>query len=323
MSHSIRIHRTGGPEVLAWEPVEVSAPAAGQVRLKHTAIGLNFIDVYHRAGLYPQPLPFTPGVEGVGIVQAIGPGVSTLRPGDRVGYAGESGSYSEERLMPAARLLKLPDSITDQQAAGVLLRGMTVEFLIRRAYPIKPGECVLLHAAAGGVGSIAVQWLKALGAIVIGTAGSAEKCALVKSLGADHSLDYRSEDWVARVRELTRGEGVHVVYDGVGKDTCVPSMDCLRPRGHLITFGNASGAVPPIAPLSLTAKGSLHLTRPTLHHYIATRDELEASAAALFDVIRRGHVKATTGHTWPLRDVASAHQELEARRTTGPIALIP
>jgi NADPH2:quinone reductase len=324
MSHAIRIHRTGGPEVLGWEPVEVGAPAAGQVRLRHTAIGVNFIDVYHRAGLYSQPLPFTPGAEGVGIVQAVGPGVSTLRPGDRVGYAAESsGGYSEERLIPAARLLKLPESITDQQAAGVLLRGMTVEFLIRRAYAVKAGECVLLHAAAGGVGSIAVQWLKALGAVVIGTAGSAEKCALVKSLGADHALNYRSEDWVARVRELTHGEGVHVVYDGVGKDTCVPSMDCLRPRGHLITFGNASGAVPPIAPLTLTAKGSLHLTRPTLHHYIATRDELEASAAALFDVIRRGHVKTTIGHCWSLREAASAHRELEARRTTGPIVLIP
>jgi NADPH:quinone reductase len=324
MTHSIRIQRTGGPEVLAWEPVEVGPPDVGQVRLRHTAIGLNFIDVYHRAGLYPQPLPFTPGVEGVGIVQAVGPGVATLRPGDRVGYAAESsGGYSEERLIPAARLLKLPDSIADQQAAGVLLRGMTVEFLIRRAYPVKAGEWVLLHAAAGGVGSIAVQWLKASGAMVIGTAGSAEKCALVKSLGADHSLNYRSEDWVARVRELTGGAGVHVVYDGVGKDTCVPSMDCLRPRGHLITFGNASGAVPPIAPLTLTAKGSLHLSRPTLHHYIATRDELEASAAALFDAIRRGHIKTTSGHSWPLREAASAHRELEARRTTGPIVLIP
>lgn len=317
MTHAIRIHRNGGPEVLQWTPIDVGVPAPGEVRLAHTAIGLNYIDVYHRNGLYPQPLPFIPGSAAAGVIEAIGDGVDSVVPGDRVAYAGILGSYSEARLAPAGRLVKIPDSITDPVAAGMLLQGMTVEFLIRRTYPVAAGDWVLLHAAAGGVGSIAVQWLRALGAIVIGTAGSPEKCAIVESLGADHVINYRAENWIERVKTLTGGKGVHVVYDGVGKDTCVASMDCLRPRGHLVTFGNASGPVPAIEPLTLAAKHSLYLTRPTLKDYIATRADLELSASAVFDVLAQGHVKAAIGRSYPLREAARAHRDLEERRTTG------
>lgn len=323
-THAIRFHKTGGPEVLQWEIVKLAAPGAGEVTLRNTACGLNFIDTYHRSGLYPVALPSGIGLEGAGVVEGLGAGVTTLKVGDRVAYcAAPLGSYAEWRNYPADKLVKLPDSIDDQTAAAMMLQGMTVEYLIRRTYPVKAGDLVLWHAAAGGVGSIAVQWLKSLGATVIGTAGGPEKCAIVKSLGADHVIDYRAEDWVKRVKDITGGKGVHVVYDGVGKDTCVPSMDCLRPRGYLVTFGNASGPVPAIEPLTLAQKGSLFLTRPTLMAYTATREELELSARALMDVVAKGIVRIRIGRTYPLKEAAQAQRDLEARKTTGSVVLLP
>jgi NADPH2:quinone reductase len=319
MTGAIRISATGGPEVLRWETIEVGAPGPGQVRLAHTAIGINYIDTYHRSGLYPQPLPFIPGVEGVGVVEATGPGVHGLTPGVRVAYALLPGSYAEARLAPADRLIPLPDHIADDVAAGLMLRGMTVEYLLERCYRVEPDEWVLWHAAAGGTGTIAIGWLKALGATVIGTAGSDEKCATAKALGADYVINYRTTDWVAQVKELTGGHGVDVVYDGVGRDTCLPSLDCLKPTGTLVTFGNASGAVPPIEPLTLMAKGSLHFTRPSLTHYIASRADLEQSAAAVFDMLERGAITPTIGGRYALADAATAHRDLEARRTRGSI----
>ena len=319
MTGAIRISTTGGPEVLRWETIELGAPGPGQVRLAHTAIGINYIDTYHRSGLYPQPLPFIPGVEGVGVVQETGPGVTGLTPGSRVAYALVPGSYAEARLAPADRLIPLPDHIADDVAAGLMLRGMTVEFLVERCYHVVPGEWVLWHAAAGGTGTIAMGWLKALGATVIGTAGSDEKCAAAAALGADFVINYRTTDWVARVKDLTGGRGVDVVYDGVGRDTCMPSLDCLKPTGSLITFGNASGAVPPIEPLTLMKKGSLHFTRPSLAHYIASRADLERSAASVFDMLARGAITPTIGGRYALADAATAHRDLEARRTHGSI----
>lgn len=321
---AIRFHQSGGPGVLTWETIKLGAPGVGEVTLRNKACGLNFIDTYHRSGLYPVALPSGIGLEGSGIVEALGPGVTTLKIGDRVAYcAAPLGAYADWRNYPADKLVKIPDSIDFNTAAAMMLQGMTVEYLIRRTYTVKPGDLVLFHAAAGGVGSIAVQWLKALGAIVIGTAGSQEKCAIAKSLGADHVIDYRAEDWVKRVKEITDGKGVHVVYDGVGKDTCIPSMDCLRPRGYLVTFGNASGSVPPIEPLLLSQKGSLFLTRPTLVAYTATRADLELSANALIDIVSRGTVKINIGHTYALKNAALAHADLEARKTTGSVVLLP
>lgn len=324
---AIRFHETGGPEVLRWENVALGKPGPGEVTLRNTACGLNFIDTYHRAGLYPVARPSGIGLEAAAVVEALGPGVTGLSVGERVAYCSAPlGACSEWRNYPADRLVKIPDGIDDRTAAAMMLQGMTVEYLIRRTYPVKAGEVVLFHAAAGGVGSIAVQWLKALGATVIGTAGGPEKCALARKLGADHVIDYRAgttADWVREVRDLTGGKGVHVVYDGVGKDTCVPSMDCLRPRGYLVTFGNASGPVPPIEPLLLSQKGSIFLTRPTLMAYTASRAELELSAFALFDVVGRGLVEIRVGHTYPLREAATAHRDLEARRTTGSVVLLP
>ena len=327
-THAIRFHETGGPEVLRWEKVKLAAPGAGEVTLRNTACGLNFIDTYHRSGLYPVSLPSGLGLEGAAVVAALGDGVTQFKTGDRVAYcAAPLGAYAEWRNYPADKLVKLPDGIDDRTAAAMMLQGMTVEYLIRRTYPVKTGDLVLFHAAAGGVGSIAVQWLKALGAIVIGTAGGKEKCALVKSLGADHVIDYRAEagsdHWVKQVREITGGKGVDVVYDGVGKDTCVPSMDCLRPRGYLVTFGNASGPVPAIEPLTLSQKGSIFLTRPTLMAYTATRAELELSAGAVMDVVLRGVVKIRIGQTYPLKDAAQAQRDLAARKTTGSTVLLP
>jgi NADPH2:quinone reductase len=319
MTGAIRISTTGGPEVLRWETIELGAPGPGQVRLAHTAIGINYIDVYHRSGLYPQPLPFIPGVEGVGVVETIGPGVHGLEPGVRVAYALLPGSYAEARLAPADRLIPLPDHVDDDVAAGLMLRGMTVEFLVERCYHVVPGEWVLWQAAAGGTGTIAMGWLKALGATVIGTAGSDEKCAAAAALGADFVINYRTTDWVTRVKDLTGGRGVDVVYDGVGRDTCMPSLDCLKRTGSLITFGNASGAVPPIEPLTLMSKGSLHVTRPSLAHYIASRTDLEQSAAAVFDMLARGAITPTIGGRYALADAATAHRDLEARRTRGSI----
>ena len=319
MTGAIRVTATGGPEVLRWETIELGGPGPGQVRLSHRAIGINYVDVYHRSGLYPQPLPFIPGVEGVGVVEAIGPGVHGLEPGTRVAYALLPGSYAEARLAPADRLIALPDDIDDDVAAGLMLRGMTVEFLVERCYRVLPGEWVLWHAAAGGTGSIAMGWLKALGATVIGTAGSDEKCTTAAARGADFVINYRTTDWVAQVKDLTGGRGVDVVYDGVGRDTCVPSLDCLKPTGSLITFGNASGAVPPIEPLTLMSKGSLHFSRPSLAHYIASRADLERSAASVFDMLAGGAIAPSIGGRYALADAATAHRDLEARRTQGSI----
>jgi NADPH2:quinone reductase len=322
--HAIRIHETGGPEVLRWEEVEVGEPGPGEVRLRQTAVGLNFIDVYHRTGLYPLPLPIGIGLEGAAVVDAIGPQVDELQVGDRVAYASAPlGAYAEWRLYPAARLVKLPAAIDDAQAAGMMLQGMTVEYLVRRTFAVQAGQTVLFHAAAGGVGLIACQWLKQLGATVIGTAGGPEKMALARAHGCDHVIDYRHEDVARRVRDLTGGEGVPVVYDGVGRDTFQSSLDSLARRGMLVSFGNASGPVPPFEPAILSAKGSLYLTRPSLLDYTVTRAELVASAAALFDVVLSGAVKIPVNQTYALRDIAQAHRDLEARKTTGSTVLLP
>jgi len=324
MTKAIRFHQTGGPEVLRLEEIEVGEPAEGQARVRHAAIGVNFIDTYHRTGLYPLPLPSGLGVEAAGVVEAVGKGVAHVKKGDRVAYAGGApGSYSQVRVMPADRLVRLPDGIADQQAAGAMLKGLTVQYLVRRTYPVKAGETVLVQAAAGGVGLIACQWLKALGATVIGTAGSDEKARLARAHGCDHAIVYTREDFAARVKEITRGAGVPVVYDAVGKSTFQGSLDCLRPRGLLVSFGNASGPVPPVDLLQLSQKGSLFLTRPTLAHYTATREELEAAARELFEVMQSGKVKIDVSATYPLAEAARAHRDLEARRTTGSVVLLP
>jgi NADPH2:quinone reductase len=323
-ANAIRIHETGGPEVMRWEEVEVPAAGPGEVTIKNHACGLNFIDTYQRSGLYPMTMPSGLGLEGAGVVEAVGAGVTEFKPGDRVAYcSAPNGAYATYRNYPAERLIKIPDSVDFETAAGMMLQGMTVEFLLRRTYPVKAGDFVLFHAAAGGVGTIAMQWLSSLGAVTIGTAGSPEKCAIAKSLGATHVINYRSEDWVKRVKEITDGKGVHVVYDGVGKDTFLPSLDCLRMRGMMVTFGNASGPAPEIQPLILSQKGSLFLTRPTLFHYIASRADLELSAGALFDVVNRGVVKIQIGHRYPLKEAAQAHRDLQDRKTTGATILIP
>jgi NADPH2:quinone reductase len=324
MPGAIRLHRTGGPEVLQWDEVGVGEPGEGEARVRHTAIGVNFIDTYHRSGLYPLPLPSGLGSEGAGVVEAVGPGVAHVKPGDRVAYAGGSpGSYAQVRLMPADRLVKLPEGITDQQAAAMMLKGMTVQYLIRRTYRVQSGDTVLFHAAAGGVGLIACQWLKALGATVIGTVGSEEKARLAKAYGCTHAIVYTKEDFPKRVRGLTGGQGVPVVYDSVGKSTFEGSLDCLRPLGLMVSFGNASGSVPPFEPRLLTQKGSLYLTRPTLVTYTASRIDLEATAKDLFDVVLSGKVKIEINHTYTLKDAAQAHRDLEARKTTGSIVMLP
>jgi NADPH:quinone reductase len=324
MPKAIRLYQTGGPEVLKWEEVAVGEPGQGHARVRHTAVGVNFVDTYHRSGLYPLPLPGGLGSEGAGVVEAIGPGVAHVRPGDRVAYAGgPPGSYSEVRVMPADRLLKLPEGISDQQAAAMMLKGMTTQYLIRRTYKVQPGDTVLFHAAAGGVGLIACQWLKALGATVIGTVGSEEKAALAKAHGCDHAINYTKEDFPKRVRELTGGQGVPVVYDSVGKSTFAGSLDCLRPLGLLVSFGNASGPVPPFEPSVLTQKGSLYLTRPTLTTYTAARADLEATAKELFDVVLSGKVRIKINHTYPLKDAEQVHRDLESRRTTGSVIMLP
>ena len=324
MSKAIRIYENGGPEVLRWEEVDVSSPGPGEVHLRQTAVGLNFIDIYHRTGLYSLgALPATPGMEGAGVVAAIGEGVEGFAPGDRVAYAGlPPGAYAEERLIPAHRLVLLPDSISDQQAAGMMLQGMTVQYLLRRTFHIKPGDTILFHAAAGGVGLIACQWARALGATVIGTVGSREKAEIAKAHGCDFPLLYQEEDWVAKVRDITDGKGVSVVYDSIGKDTFMNSLDCLRPMGLLALFGQASGPVAPFDPGVLAAKGSLFLTRPTLMTYTAERDDLIASAAELFEIVESGKVKISVNQTYLLSEAAQAHRDLEARRTTGATVLI-
>jgi NADPH2:quinone reductase len=321
MPHAIRIHETGGPEVLRWEEVEAGAPGPGQVRLRQEAVGLNFIDVYHRTGLYPQALPFTPGTEGAGIVAAIGPGVAGLSVGDRVAYAGPIGAYAEERLIDADRLVKLPDGISSEQAAAAMLQGMTVHMLLRRVHRLEAGETILVHAAAGGVGLILCQWAKALGATVIGTVSTDDKAELARAHGCDHPIVYTRQDFVAEVERITNGAKVPVVYDSVGKDTFAKSLDCLAPRGLMVSFGNASGPVEPISPLVLSQKGSLFLTRPTLFSYVATRAELEAAAAELFAMILDGKVRVEVKQRFLLQDAAAAHRALEARETTGSTVL--
>jgi len=324
MPHAFRMYETGGPEVLRWEKVKPGKPGAGEVLIRNTAIGLNYIDTYVRTGLYPATLPTGIGFEAAGVIEAIGPGVKEFRKGDRVAHdGGPLGAYAELRVMPADKLVKIPKGVSDKQAAAMMLKGMTAEYLIRRTYRVKKGETVLFHAAAGGVGLIACQWLKHLGATVIGTVGSKAKAVLAKKNGCDYPILYRQENFVERVKEITKGKGVPVVYDGVGKDVFMDSLDCLRPRGTMVTFGNASGAVDPIKPLLLSQKGSLYLTRPTLGNYTATRRELVASAEALFDVVKKGAVKITINQTYKLRDAAKAHRDLEARRTTGSTVLIP
>lgn len=319
MSKAIRIHQQGGPEQMRWEDVEVPAPGAGEALIRHTAIGLNFIDVYHRTGLYPLPqLPSSIGLEGAGVVEAIGTGVTEVKVGDRVAYAGGPvGAYCERRVIPAGRLVPLPEAISDRQAAAMMLQGMTVQYLLRSTYRVKAGDTILFHAAAGGVGLIACQWAKHLGATVIGTVGSAAKGDLAKAHGADHVIDYTKEDFVARVKELTGGKGVPVVYDSVGKDTFFKSLDCLQMRGMMVSFGQSSGSVPAFDPGLLSAKGSLYLTRPTLMHYTAARSDLLASAKELFDVVASGAVKIEVHQTYPLAEAAQAHRDLEARKTTG------
>jgi NADPH2:quinone reductase len=324
MSRAIRLHQTGGPEVLQWEEVEVGEPGPGQARIRHTAVGVNLIDTYHRSGLYPLPLPSGLGREGAGVVEAVGPGVTYVQPGDRVAYAGGSpGSYAEMRILPADRLVKIPEGITEQQAAAMMLKGMTAQYLIRRTYRVQPGETVLFHATAGGVGLIACQWLKALGATVIGTAGSDDKAAQAKAHGCDHVIVYTREDFARRVREITGGQGVPVVYDSVGKSTFLGSLDCLRPLGLLVSFGNASGPVPPFELGLLAQKGSLYVTRPTLDTYTATRADLEATAKDLFDVVRSGQVKIEVQQTYALRDAQQVHRDLTDRKTTGSTVMLP
>jgi len=324
MSKAIRFHKTGGPEVLQLDEVSVGEPGPGQVRVRHTAIGVNFLDTYQRSGLYPIQLPSGAGNEGAGVVEAVGQGVTQLRAGDRVAYTGGTpGAYSEMRLYPADRLVKTPAGISDEQAASIMLKGMTAQYLIHRTYAVKRGDTVLFHAAAGGVGLLACQWLKALGATVIGTVGSDAKAAIAKAHGCDHAIVYTRENFVERVKEITGGKGVPVVYDSVGKSTFEGSLDCLRPFGLMVSFGNASGAVPPFNTGILAQKGSLYLTRPTLVTYIAARADLEATSSALFDAIKSGKVKVDITKRYKLADAAQAHRDLEARKTTGQIILVP
>jgi NADPH2:quinone reductase len=323
MPKAVRYHKQGGPEVLQFEDVPVGEPGQGQVRVRHTAIGVNFVDTYQRSGLYPMQLPQVAGNEGAGVVEAVGPGVTDLKKGDRVAYTGLPGSYCESRVVPADRLVKLPQGISDEQAASMMLKGLTVHYLIHTTYPVKKGETVLWHAAAGGVGTIACQWLKALGVTVIGTVGSDEKAKLAKQHGATHVINYSTENFVERVKALTDGKGVPVVYDGVGKATWEGSLDCLRPRGLIASFGNASGPVPPVNLGILSAKGSLYVTRPTLGTHIASRADLVERSNSLFEAVKSRKVKIETTGRYKLSDAQRAHRDLEGRKTTGSIVLTP
>jgi len=323
MVHAIRIHQAGGPEAMKWESVEVGAPGPGQVRLKQHGVGVNYIDVYQRSGLYKMPTPFVAGSEGAGEVVAVGPGVTDFKVGDRGAYAGAPGGYAEERVMPADRLVKLPDSIDYKTGAGMMLQGMTVRYLLRQTYKVGPGTTMLLHAAAGGIGLIACQWARHLGATIIGTVSTPDKAELAKAHGCTHVINYKTEDFVKRTKELTGGQGVDVVYDAVGKDTYPGSLDCLKPLGLWVSFGNASGAITNFDILALSAKGSLYATRPTLGTYVAKRADLLANAGELFDVVSKGVVKIKVNHTYPLKDAVQAHRDLEARKTTGSIVLLP
>ena len=321
---AIRFAKTGGPEVLALQDVELAPPGPGEVRVKHGAIGVNFLDTYHRCGLYPLALPSGLGMEAAGIVEALGEGVTAFKQGDRVGYCtGPIGAYAEANNVPADRLVKLPASVSDETAAAALLKGMTAQYLLKRTFAVKPGQTILIHSAAGGVGLIAGAWAKHLGATVIGTVGSDDKIELAKAHGYDLVLNLAKDDWVARVRDRTGGEGVPVVYDSVGKDTFMGSLDCLAVRGMLVSFGNSSGPVAPFAPGILSAKGSLYLTRPTLFHYTRTAKELQQAADDLFAVIASGAVKIAVNQRFALKDARAAHEALHSRKTTGATVLIP
>jgi NADPH2:quinone reductase len=321
MPNAIRVHAHGGPDQLRWEAVEVGEPGPGQVRIAQSAAGLNFIDVYHRTGLYPQPLPFVPGVEGAGTVEVIGEGVEGLSVGDRVAYAGPIGGYAEARLIDAEKVVKIPDAISAEQAAGMMLQGMTVQMLLRSVFPITKGDTILIHAAAGGVGLIMCQWAKALGVTVIGTVGTEEKAELAAAHGCDHPIVYSKQNFVAEVERLTDGEKLPVVYDSVGRDTFLRSLDCLRPRGVMVSFGQSSGAIEPINVGLLAQKGSLYLTRPTLFTYTGTRAQLEQSAKELFAIVADGKVRIEVNQSFKLEDAAAAHRALEARETSGSTVL--
>jgi NADPH2:quinone reductase len=323
MTKAVKFHKTGGPEVLSFEDVVVGKPGRGEARIRHTAIGLNFIDTYHRSGLYPLPLPSGIGLEGAGVVEAVGAGVSHVKPGDRVAYAGgPTGAYAEERVMPAEKLVKVPRGVSDDEAAAVMLKGLTVQMLIRRVYRVQKGETVLFHAAAGGVGLIACQWLNALGATVIGTVGSDAKAKIAKAHGCHHTINYSKENFSDRVREITKGRGVPVVFDSVGKDTFQGSLDCLQPRGLLAVFGNGSGPVKDVD-VNILAKGSFYLCRPTIMTYTAQRSDLEAGAKDLFSVIKSGKVKIEINQRYALSDAVQAHKDLAAIKTTGSTVFKP
>jgi len=324
MTKAIRYEKTGGPEVMKWVDVDVGEPGEGEVRLRQSACGLNYIDVYFRTGLYPQPLPAGLGMEAAGEVTAVGHGVSVLKVGDRVAYvARPPGAYAQERVLRADQVIKLPDAISDEAAASIMLQGLTAEYLLRRTYRVKAGDTILIQAAAGGVGLLVCQWAKALGATVIGTVGSDEKAAIAKAHGCDHPIVYTREDFTARVRDITNGAGVPVVYDSIGKDTYTKSLDCLAPLGMFVSFGNASGPLPPIDSSEFAGRGSLFFTRPTLFTYIAKRADYEAMAAELFEVVASGKVKTSINQRYALKDVGAAHAELEARKTTGSTVLVP
>ena len=321
MTKAIRVHETGGPNVLKWEDVDVPAPGAGEALVRQTAAGLNFIDTYQRSGLYPIALPAIMGNEGAGVIEAVGDGVTEVKPGDRVAYHSAPGAYAEQRIVPTWLLAKLPDGISDQQGASMMLKGGTAQYLLRQTYSVQAGDTIVVHAAAGGVGLITCQWAKHLGATVIGTVGSDEKAALAKAHGCDHAIVYSREDFTARVKEITDGKGVPVVYDSVGKDTFMGSLDCLQPRGLMVSFGNASGPPDPLNVLALSQKGSLFLTRPTLGHYTPNHAAVLKVANDLFDVVSSGAVKIEINQTYALQDAAQAHRDLESRKTTGSTVL--
>ena len=325
MVAAVRVHKHGGPDVLTVDDIDVPAPGQGQIKLKQHAIGVNFIDTYFRVGMYPSPvgMPFVAGNEGAGEVTAVGPGVNDIKIGDRVGYVAPLGAYAAERLLPADRAVKLPDNITYEQAAAMMLKGMTVQYLLNRTFKVGKGTICLVHAAAGGVGLIACQWANHLGATVIGTVGSKDKAELAKKNGAHHTILYRDEDFVAKVKEITSGKLCDVVYDGIGKDTFPASLDCLRPMGYFVSFGSASGAIEAFNINLLQAKGSLFATRPTLNHYAAKREDLVATAKDLFEKVGSGAVKIPASHKYALKDAAKAHKDLEGRKTTGSVVLIP
>lgn len=324
MTKAIRIHEAGGPEVMRWEEVSVPAPGPGEILVANSAVGLNYIDTYHRTGLYPLPLPSGIGLEAAGRVEALGEGVTDLAVGDRIAYASPPiGAYAQSRVMPADRVVKVPDGVDDRTAAAMMLKGMTVEYLLRRTFKVQPGDTILFHAAAGGVGLIACAWAKHLGATVIGTVGSEEKAALARAHGCDHPVIYTRESFKDRVMEITEGRGVPVVYDSIGKSTFMESLDCLSPRGLMVSYGNSSGPVDKFETGVLAAKGSLYLTRPSLVTYTASREDLLASSAALFDVVQKGIVKIEINQTYPLSEAVQAHRDLEGRKTTGSTVLLP